>query len=147
MISVYKIKADIPPDRELIEWNDYYFNRNTADLIGESAALVLSRIDGADLLTQYTIRSSFNGDTLNIDKLSSGCKTILNIIYNPDKVFSIKECGDNAIDYIYSLDNGSVYSDYPVISFNAVRVNVCDSKGVKEIDGYEELKEWWEDEK
>ena len=33
-------------------------------------------------------------------------KTTLNILYNPDKVFNISECGENALDIIYSLENG-----------------------------------------
>ena len=32
---------------------------------------------------------------------------------------------------------------YPLISFDMDKVNVCDKKGIREIDSYEELKEWW----
>ena len=75
----------------------------------------------------------------------SGCKTVLNILYYPDKVFSIKECGDNALDCIYSLLKGNVYSEYPMISFEMDSVKVVDENGEKEIKGYEDLKEWWSD--
>lgn len=51
------------------------------------------------------------------------------------------------LDVLYSLDSGSVYSDYAVISFNMDAVKVSDSQGVRIIDDYEELREWWENEK
>ena len=95
------------------------------------------------MLSQFTIRSRFDGMTLNIDRLSTGCKTALNILYYPDKVFDIRECGDNALDVIYALPAGNIYCDYPLISFDMEKVNVCEKKGFRVIDSYEELKEWW----
>lgn len=67
------------------------------------------------------------------------------ILYNPDKCFDIRECGDNALDVIYSLPQGNVYCDYPWISFDMKQVNVFGEKGIKTIDTYESLKEWWLD--
>ena len=64
-------------------------------------------------------------------------------MYNPDKVFDIRECGDNALDVIYALPSGNVYCEYPLISFDMDKVNVYEKKGMREIDSYEELKEWW----
>lgn len=97
-------------------------------------------------MSRYTISSRFNGTVLNIDKLSTSCKTVLNILYNPDKVFDICECGDNALDVIYSLPHGNVYCAYPFISFDMKQVNVCDQQGTREIASYEALKEWWTNE-
>ena len=39
----------------------------------------------------------FNDIVPDVDKLSAGCKTVLNVLYNPDKVFCLKECGNNAL--------------------------------------------------
>ena len=41
--------------------------------------------------------------------------SLLNVIYFPDKVFCLKECGDNALEVLYGLKDGAVYSDYEVI--------------------------------
>ena len=60
-------------------------------------------------------------------------------------VFSIKECGDNAIDVIYDLQEGRIYSEYPVISFDMSSVRAVDDNGEHIFESYEELKEWWED--
>ena len=37
----------------------------------------------------------------------------------------IKECGDNALEELYSLAHGAVYSDYAVILFEMKKVLVC----------------------
>ena len=142
MITVYK-KKTLPKGIKPIDGNDIFFNQNTAALLDERARDVIAQIDHSELVSQYVIRSKFDGMALNIDKLSTGCKTALNILYNPDIIFDIRECGDNALDVIYALPEGNVYCDYPLISFDMVRVKIWDKKGVREIDSYEELKEWW----
>ena len=64
----------------------------------------------------------------------------------PDKVFCLKECGDNALEVLYRLENGAVYSDYAIIPFDMDEVKVSDEKGTRIISDYEELKEWWNNE-
>ena len=131
---------------ELISFNDIYFNKYTAQMLDEKAKNIIEIIDNSQMVDRYTIRSRFNDTILNTDKLSTGCKTVLNIIYNPDKVFDICECGDNALDVIYSLAEGNVYCSYPFISFDMDKVSVSDKYGTREINSYEELKAWWTNE-
>ena len=145
MITVYK-KKNVPEDMELVSLNDVFFNKKTVLSLDERAKDIIARIDHSKMLSQYTISSRFDGVTLNIDKLSTGCKTALNIMYNPDKIFDIRECGDNALDVIYMLPVGNVYCDYPLISFDMNKVSVYEKKGLREIESYEDLKEWWADE-
>lgn len=144
MITIYKNKNDIPQSMELIELNDYYFNKTTSQFIDDRAGKVIQIIDNAKLLGKYKIISGFNGVTLNIDKLSSGCKTALNILYFPDKVFGIQECGDNALDVVYSYEHGNVYCQYPMISFKIKQVMLADKNGKQQTDDYEKVKEWWD---
>ena len=82
---------------------------------------------------------------MNVDKLSTGCKTALNVMYHPDKVFDVKECGDNALDIIYSFDVGNICCEYPLISDYMEKVLAID-KNERVIDDYDELKEWWQNE-
>ena len=114
MLSIYKNKKDIPSEKEYVELNDLYFNMNTASLLDDRAKEIIETIDGYELISRYKIRSRFNGDVLNVDKLSSGCKTVLNVLYNPEKVFCLKECGENALDVLFGFEEGTVYSDYPL---------------------------------
>ncbi len=143
MITIFKNKNDIPQDVEYVELNDIYFNQNTARKLDERAKKVIGIIDGAKLISKYKICSKFNDIVLDVDKLSAGCKTVLNVLYNPDKVFCLKECGNNALEVLYHLEAGNVYSDYALIPFEMAAVSVQASSGKKEICDYEELKEWW----
>lgn len=144
MITIFKDKKDIPKDKEYVELNDIFFNQNTAAMIDERAKKIIERIDESRMLSKYKICSRFNGNSLDIDKLSAGCKTVLNVLYYPEKIFCLKECGDNALEILYHLNQGQVYSDYAMIPFEMDAVCVIE-KGVKKvITDYEELKEWWE---
>lgn len=143
MITIFKNKKDIPQDMEYVELNDIYFNQNTALKLDEMAEKIIETIDGAKLISKFKIRSKFNDIVLDVDKLSAGCKTVLNVLYNTDKVFCLKECGNNALEILFSLQAGNVYSDYAVIPFGMDAVSVQTSSEKKEIYDYEELKEWW----
>lgn len=146
MITIYKNKKDIPQNMEYVELNDIFFNKFTVLELDDRAKEIIEQIDGAKLLGKYKIESKFNGVALDIDCLSTGCKSVLNVMYFPQKVFCLKECGENALELMYSLEEGHVYSDYAVIPFEMDKVSVisCDMKKV--IDDYEALKEWWENE-
>lgn len=144
MITIYKDKRQIPSNMEIVELNDIFFNQNTTEFIDSRAVEIVQQIDGARLVGKYKIISRFHGVSVDIDKLSSGCKTVLNVLYFPDKVFSMKECGSNALDILYSLDKGNIYCEYPMISFTMEAVQVADGENKKIIDDYEKLKEWWD---
>ena len=98
-------------------------------------------------LSAYKIGSRFSDVVLDIDRLSSGCKTVLNVLYYPDKVFCLKECGNNALEILYGLDRGQVCSEYAMIPFSLPSVIAQTKAGQRVIGDYEELKEWWSDEK
>ena len=145
MITVYKENA-IPKNMDLIRFNDLFFNKYTAEKLEERAVNIIYAIDHSKMVDQFSVQSRFDGSLLNIDKLSSGCKTVLNVMYNEDKVFDIRECGENAVDVIYELGSGNITCSYPLISFEMKKVVAIDKRGSREIDSYESLKEWWSDE-
>lgn len=147
MITIFKNKLDIPNNMEYIELNDLFFNQNTTALIDKRAEKFIETIDGAKLIGKYKILSRFDDVAIDIDKLSAGCKTVLNVLYYPDKVFCLKECGNNALEILYNLEKGYVYSEYALIPFTMGSVMVQTRSMKKIISDYEELKEWWEDEK
>ena len=146
MITIFKDKKDMPQDIEYIELNDLFFNQNTVSRIDERAEKIIATIDDARLISKYKITSRFNEIALDIDRLSAGCKTVLNVLYYPDKVFCLKECGNNALGILYGLEKGYVCSEYALIPFDMDSVVVQTKIGKAVISDYEELKEWWEDE-
>ena len=104
--------------QEVVRFNDIYFNKYTADLLDDRARDIIKQIDQTEMLGKYAIESRFDGSRLNIDKLSTGCKTALNVMYNPNNIFDICECGENALEVIYGMDAGKVYCEYPMIALD-----------------------------
>ena len=141
MITIFKEK-ELP--KELVQLNDVYFNKYTVNLLDDRAGSIVSRVDDSELIDNYTMKGKFDDTIMNTDKLSTGCKTVLNVMYNPDKIFDIRECGENALDLIYALEDGQVYCEYPVISFDMKTVKAVDRNGEHVITDYDELKEWWQ---
>ena len=146
MITIFKNKKDIPQSMEYVELNDLFFNQNTASCMDERAEPIIEKIDAAKLIGKYKISSRFNNVALDIDRLSAGCKTVLNVLYYPNKVFCLKECGNNALEVLYGLKEGHVCSEYALIPLNMETVAVQTRTEKREISDYEELKEWWDNE-
>lgn len=146
MITIFKNKKDIPSDMEYVEINDLFFNQNTVLKLDSRAKSIIEKIDDSQLIGKFKIESKFNDVTLDIDHLSTGCKTVLNVLYFPEKVFCLKECGDNALEVLYGLKDGAVYSDYAIIPFDMDSVKVSDQNGIRIISDYYQLKEWWNNE-
>lgn len=98
-----------------VDYNDMFFQsvslRNT-----EITNVILQRIDKAHYASEDTFigRDKALG-ALNKSLLSSGCKTLLNIAYNPDICFSLAECGPNALECLGILNDGIVYWENPVL--------------------------------
>ena len=136
MITIFKDRKDIPQDKEYVELNDVFFNQNTAARLDGRADRIIEEIDGSRLLGRFRIQSRFDDAVLDVDRLSAGCKTVLNVLYYPDKVFCLKECGNNALELIYGLDSGSVYSDYALIPFDMDKVMVQTGEGSREVGIY-----------
>lgn len=71
----------------------------------------------------------------------------VNVLYFPDRVFCLKECGKNALEILYHFKIGYVFSEYAMLPFSMDSVAVQSKSGKKVISDYEELKEWWNSEK
>ena len=147
MITIFKDKKDIPGDMEYVELNDLFFNQNTVSFIDKQAEEIIEILDNSKLISKYKIYSRFDEIALDIDRLSTGCKTVLNVLYYPNKVFCLKECGNNALEILYHFENGHVFSEYALIPFIMDTVAVQSESGKKIINDYEELREWWDSEK
>lgn len=97
--------------KDILIDNEAYFNENILSRdFGEFELQAMQKIDGASILDkeQGTIRTS-RGIT-SIDKLSTGCKTILNylaIIKKPVcefKAINVTQCGWNALEVIFEIE-------------------------------------------
>lgn len=77
-----------------------------------------------------------------IRNLSSGCKTLLNIVKHPDKVVCVEECGPNVLKVIFGMNDIKIYMSRP--SFTDVpddaELRFNDDEIVIGSQGYND---WW----
>lgn len=114
-LKIYTKKSDIPKTMKFINYNDKFFN-STFLSDSEVSRRILKEIDHAD----YNSKDTFVGrdvsiGALNKSYLSTGCKTLLNILANPDICFDVIECGQNALRAMLGISDGNVLWEYPVI--------------------------------
>ena len=86
MIDIYTEKKN---SKNWILKNDLYFNLNTAnEEMSEKEVKLIQQVDEARLTTDKHIETKYGLGTIR--NLSSGCKTLLNIIKHPDKVVCVE---------------------------------------------------------
>ena len=109
MIDIYTEK------KESSGWilkNDLYFNLNTSnEEMTEKDRKLIQQADDAVLTPDKHIETKYGLGTIR--NLSSGCKTLLNIVKHPDKVVCVEECGPNVLKLIFQMDNIKIYMSRP----------------------------------
>ena len=80
------------------------------------------------------------------DNYISASRIADELFYEESKLFGYEKDSDNALEVLYGLETGAVYSDYAIIPFDMETVRVSDKNEVRVISDYEELKEWWNNE-
>ena len=131
MIDIYTEKKE---SNDWILQNDLYFNLNTAnEVMSQKEINFIQQVDEAKLTPDKHIETKYGLGTIR--NLSSGCKTLLNIIKHPDKVVCVEECGPNVLQIIFTMNNIKIYMSRPTlvdIPGNAqIRFNdsdICDWK-------------------
>ena len=116
-LRIYTDKKEIPPNIKFVDYNDMFFNGGIlqSDKISK---LVMQKIDGAEYGTENTfIGRDKSLGKLNKEHLSTGCKTLLNIVANPDKCFDVIECGPNALQLLPLIKDGNIYWNVPVLHY------------------------------
>lgn len=88
---------------KIITINDAYFNShvNEIDFYNAEIADIMMAIDGAVYKGNGFYQSKYNNQVISMSNLSTGCKTLINIVSFTDIIFDVSECGENAFDYIF----------------------------------------------
>ena len=138
MIDIYTKKID--SSNQIIQ-NDLYFNLNTGnEQMSQREIDLIQQIDKAKLTPDKHIETKYGLGTIR--NLSSGCKTLLNIVKHPDKVVNVEECGPNVLRIIFTMDNIKIYMSRPtlfdILDDATIRFN--DSDVVTGSRGYNT---WW----
>lgn len=113
MLNIYTEERFIPDGMKFVYENDAYFVLISRRIKNdEDTARMLKEIDDAVYQSSSTFIGKFIPDAgLFYTCLSTGCKTALNVHYNPDVCFDLFECGNNAKNSILNLSNGNVLLD------------------------------------
>ena len=129
MIDIYTEKID---SKDWILQNDLYFNLNTGnEEMSQKEVDLIQQIDEAKLTSDKHIETKYGLGTIR--NLSSGCKTLLNIVKHPDK---------NVLKIIFTMDNIKIYMSRPTlfdIPYDA-KIRFNDSDIVTGGRGYNA---WW----
>ena len=111
MIDIYTERKD---SKDWIFYNDLYFNLNTGNEdMSQKEIDLIQQVDEAKLTPDKHIETKYGLGTIR--NLSSGCKTLLNIVKHPDKVVNVEECGPNVLRIIFTMDNIKIYMSRPTL--------------------------------
>lgn len=138
MIDIYTNKSD---SKNWIFQNDLYFNLNTGnEEMTQSEIDLIQQIDDAKLTPDKHIETKYGLGTIR--NLSSGCKTLLNIVKHPDKVVCVEECGPNVLKIIFAMNNIRIYMSRPTLTEipDDAEIRFNDSEVVTGSRGYNV---WW----
>ena len=138
MIDIYTEKK---ASKEWIIQNDLYFNLHTGnEYMSENEINLIQQVDEAKLTPDKRIETKYGLGTIR--NLSSGCKTLLNIVKHPDKVVSVEECGPNVLNIIFKMDNIKIYMSRPTLCDipDNVQIRFNDTDIVTGGKGYST---WW----
>lgn len=92
--------------------NDAWFNihcKHDIDFNMVDVGNIIYNIDGVKCKEHNYCNSRFNSAAqMSVDNLSTGCKTVINVVTFKDNVFNITECGANALTCLFAYDISSV---------------------------------------
>ncbi len=94
----------------MVETNDIYFFAHTVIPSDDMFHHMLEDIEKVKYISPFMFQSLIHPELGNVskDKLSSGCKTALNVYQNPEVCFLLLECGKNFRDIILTYDRGCI---------------------------------------
>jgi hypothetical protein len=138
MIDIY---TELKDSKEWILKNDLYFNLNTGnEKMSQYEINLIQNVDNAKLTSDKHIETKYGLGTIR--NLSSGCKTLLNIVKHPEKVVCVDECGPNVLKIIFTMDNIKIYMSRPTLAdiSDDVKFRFNDTDIVTGSKGYNA---WW----
>ncbi|MCC8152148.1 MAG: DUF4869 domain-containing protein [Lachnospiraceae bacterium] len=101
---------------------------------------LIKQLDDAKLTPDKHIETRYGLGTIR--NLSSGCKTLLNIVKHPEKVVCVEECGPNVLKVIFSMENVKICMSRPTLAEipDHVQIRFNDTDVVTGNAGYNA---WW----
>ena len=117
-LNIYINESSIPSTLTYVFNNDALFEYdwlNKAILKGNKVVLkVMQDIDGAKSVDGLEMTDRFGNKNISTVHLSTGAKTIINIINHQNYCISLIECGTNAVRRALQLKEGTILLSYAI---------------------------------
>lgn len=93
------------------EYNDAWFDKYIEEVeVNDAIRKIIKAIDNVNYAGNKRVISKYEPDVaISMKELSTGCKTAVNIAMFRNMIFSVAECGDNALQVIFNFKQGSIY--------------------------------------
>lgn len=125
-LYLYREKSEIPANMPYILNNSAYFKALSIPQT-DQALEVLQKVEQAEYVSSLFFQSKkFKFGAMNKAYLSTGTKTLLNILTDPDVCFDIIECGVNVITQLLKFTSGHVYIGSVAIQSEGSPADTCD---------------------
>lgn len=95
----------------VVYFNDAYFNSGIyhgSIRMNKQNIDILLKVDGFRYTKGIKGISKYGQYEIPLTSVSTGCKTLINICSDLNKIFYIGECGNNVLKMIFNLDKGRV---------------------------------------
>lgn len=149
MLEIYNYK-----ENNTIMCNEREFTRNSYSIavsntkLGNKCRKIAEIVDGVSFVSNKDLKLNSTGETISWIDLSTGCKTLINILINPDKPVFIGECEKYIITMIYKLNSGKIYSPYKIVDHtedhNNTRYKCINKNSETEVVGIESVYNWYD---
>lgn len=124
--------------------NDRFFDRNVLNYnIDNTVKRLMKTIDNTEYRDGGYIVAKFSPKMcVSITKLSTGCKTAINVYMHPEVIFNAVECGSKALAEVCKLSEGKIYlpTYIPCAKFKN-DITVISPKGKRVINNADDLEE------
>ena len=111
-------------------WFDKYLDNIKFD---DNIKKIIKLIDNVEYIGNKRVKSKYVRDiAISVKELSTGCKSVINIASFESKIFSIAECGDNALQVLFNFKRGNAYLPYFILprEFNNNIEVICNNKSL-----------------
>mgnify|MGYP004637673879 CR=1 FL=1 len=115
-LRIYTHRKDVPNGMSIIDKNDEYFAAYTKIASNAVVSQIIRVSDDAVRASDTSYFSRISPDAaITKDNLSTGAKTLLNVLEHKDTCFSLLECGNNILNALHLVTDGNALWETPSI--------------------------------
>ncbi len=147
-LHIYRKKEEVPEGIKIVDGNDAYFDMLSIIPNTKLSQFFLEEIDHATYYSELAFKSQ-NPKFGNLKKenLSTGTKTLLNILNHPNVCFNVVECGGNVKDLFPMITEGHILWENCVYAYDGDEKCDVVYKGKHYTDFYDFLQDVFDESK